>query len=219
MPSACHVLVIFLMVGMLSAPTSAAEAQASGVFLVARREMRDPNFRETVVLVTQPQRGAPYGVIINRPLNHRLSEVFPDHAALRKKKDVLYFGGPVARQGLLFLVRAPKPPPRAIRVLRDVYFTSDANWIDRLLKRAAPTRGLRVYAGYSGWAPGQLQHEIARGDWHVLPADPDTVFEMEPSHIWPELIRRAGTRQTRYPIVTGALRQEARERGVPYPET
>ena len=178
--------------------TSAAEMSANGIFLVAKRDLRDPNFMETVVLVTHPQRGGPYGVIINRPLNYRLSEVFPENAALKGRKDVLYFGGPVAREGLVFLVRAPKPPPRAVPVLQDVYFASDPDWIEGLLKRSDPMKGLRVFAGYSGWAPGQLQNEISRGGWYVLPADAETVFEMESSRIWPELIERATTRQTRY---------------------
>ena len=188
-----------------AAEVSAAEMPANGIFLVAKRDLRDPNFKETVVLVTHPQRGGPYGVIINRPLGQPLSEVFPEHETLKGRKDVLFFGGPVAREGLVFLVRAPKPPPRAVPVLQDVYFTSDPDWIDGLLKRPEPTRGLRVFAGYSGWAPGQLQSEIARGGWYVLPADAETVFEMESSRIWPELIGRATTRHTRAaPAAAGA---------------
>jgi putative transcriptional regulator len=191
-----------LLASMLSAPPQAlaAESMASGIFLVARRDMGDPNFQQTVVLVTHPPQGGPYGVIINRPLNYRLSEVFPERDALKDRKDLLYFGGPVAREGLVFLVRLPKPPPRAIRVLADVYFTFDPDTIDGLLKRPDPTRDLRVFAGHSGWAPGQLQNEISRGDWHVVPADPETVFKMESARIWPELIKRATTRQTRYAI-------------------
>ncbi len=176
---------------------SAAEMPASGIFLVATDEILDPNFRETVVLVTQQQRGGPFGVVINRPLNHRLSEIFPDYGALKNKKDVIYFGGPVARQGLVFLVRSVEPPQRAIRVLKDVYIVADPEAIDGLLKRPDPTKGLRVYAGHSGWAPGQLQNEITRGGWYIVPADAETVFEKDAATIWPELSQRAGLRKTR----------------------
>ena len=103
----------------------------------------------------------------------------------------------MVREGLVFLVRSLKPPPRAVPVLRDVYFISDIDWIDGLLRRPDPTRGLRVYSGYSGWAPGQLQREIERGGWHVMPADAETVFEKDPAQIWPELIQRATAKQTR----------------------
>lgn len=176
---------------------SAAEMQANAIFLIANPGLQDPNFSETVVLVTHPREGPPWGVIINRPLDHLLSEVFTEYETLKYRKDVLFFGGPVARDGLVFLVRSSKSPPRAVPVLRDVYFISDIDWIEGLLQRPEPTRGLRVYVGYSGWAPGQLQREIERGGWHVLPADAATVFDTDPSRIWPELIKRAATRQIR----------------------
>ena len=178
-------------------PAQAPGGAASGVFLVAKRDMPDPRFRETVVLVTYPQRGGPFGVIINRPLDMKLSEVFPQHGSLKGRQDALHYGGPVAREGLVFAVRAAKPPPHSVRVLQDVWFTLDVEWVDELLARADPTQGLRVYAGYSGWAPGQLQNEIARGDWHVVPADAAMVFAGDLTNLWRELIQRATSRQTR----------------------
>jgi putative transcriptional regulator len=57
-----------------------------------------------------------------------------------------------------------------------------------------------VYAGYAGWGPGQLQAEIERGGWHVLPADAATVFDKNPAEIWPELIKRAGTHRTHHSV-------------------
>ena len=199
MPLSKTLICLVLLATMLSAPLRAlgAENMANAVFLIASPALQDPNFRETVVLVTHPREGGPWGVIINRPLDHRLSEVFTEYETLKNRKDVLFFGGPVAREGLVFLVRSLKPPPRAVPVLHDVYFISDIDWIDGLLQRPEPTRGLRVYSGYSGWAPGQLQREIERGGWHVLPADAATVFDKDPARIWPELIKRAATRQTR----------------------
>ena len=192
----CRFLLIIVTLGALDAPAGAAEAQANAIFLVAKRELSDPNFRETVVLVTHPPQGGPFGVIINRPLDQHLSEIFPDQPSLKGRKDVLYFGGPVGRQGLVFLVRSPEPPQGVMRVLRDVFFTSDVELIESLLQRKDPLRGLRIFAGYSGWAPGQLQNEIARGGWHVVPADAETVFDKDPARIWPELIERATTKQT-----------------------
>ena len=189
--------VCLLLAVLVSLPAAAAERAANAIFLVAARELNDPNFRQTVVLVTHPKEGGPWGVIINRPLQRRLSEVFTDQETLKGRKDVLYFGGPVRRDGLVFLVRSASQPPRSVALLRDVYFTGDTDWIDEQLKRPEPTRGLRVYAGYSGWAAGQLQSEIARGGWHVHPADAETVFDKAPSRIWPELIEQATTKHTR----------------------
>lgn len=192
MRSALRFLLILV---AFATPAGAAENDANAIFLVASSSLRDPNFRETVVLVTHPREGGPWGVIINRPLDHRLSEVFTEFEALKDRTDSLFFGGPVAREGLMFLVRLSQPPRRAVAVLRDVYFISDIETIEKLFRRREPTQGLRVYAGYSGWAPGQLQREIARGGWHVLPADAAMVFETDPARVWPELIKRATTKR------------------------
>jgi putative transcriptional regulator len=190
-------ILIVTTVAMWCDVTSAAEMEANAIFLVARPEMADTRFRETVVLVTQPRQGGPWGVIVNKPLEQRLADIFTEHESLRQRKDTLFFGGPVMPDGLVFLVRATKPSPRSIPVLNGVYFTGDPDWIDELLKRPDPTRGLRVYSGYSGWAASQLQAEMARGDWHVVPADAETIFDKDPARIWPELIQRAGAKQTK----------------------
>lgn len=191
----------FLLAAILAvaAPAApAAEGGANAIFLIAGRELVDPNFEKTVVLVTYPDGGgAPLGVIINRPLTDRLADVMPDQPSLKGRKDVLYFGGPVARQGLVFLVRSSNPPPGAALLLPNVFFTADTDLIERLLSRPNPLEGLRVFAGYSGWGPGQLQREIARGGWHVAPADAKTVFDKDAKSIWPELIERATTKQTK----------------------
>jgi putative transcriptional regulator len=191
----------FLRSGMLalllfSAAALAAEVPANGIFLVASRDLRDPNFRETVVLVTQPPQGGPFGLIINRPLPHRLSELFPEYEALRERDSVIHFGGPVERDGIVFLVRAKTPPPSATRVLDDVYVLTDLSAALDLLENPDP-ENTRVFAGYSGWAPGQLQSELRRGGWHVLPADAATVFDKKAGEIWPALIGRANLRRTR----------------------
>jgi putative transcriptional regulator len=190
--------ILLCLTALPSLPAAAAERGAGGIFLVAKREMRDPRFRESVVLVTQPDEGGPVGVIINKPLEHRLAEAFPGHEALKKGKDVIYYGGPVATQGLVVLLRAEQAPPQALRVLKDLFFVTDPEVVDGLLRRDDPTRGLRVYAGYAGWAPGQLQRELMRGDWHVAPADAETVFEKPARSIWPELERRATTKHTHF---------------------
>ena len=193
----CLIVAAFAAVVVPAAvPTNAAET-ANAIFLIAGRELVDPNFEKTVVLVTHPPQGSPFGVIINRPLAERLSDVMPDQPSLKGRKDVLYSGGPVARQGLVFLVRSPKPPPGAVLVLPGVFFTADTDFIESLLNRPNPLEGLRIFAGYSGWGPGQLQREIARGGWHVAPADAATVFDKDPKWVWPELIERATSKQTR----------------------
>ena len=80
---AAALLIVIFVLG--ASPTVAAENPASGIFLVAAATLEDPNFRETVVLVTHPRQGAPFGVIINRPLPATLNEAFPDHEGLKAR--------------------------------------------------------------------------------------------------------------------------------------
>ena len=191
---------VFLLSVLLALPISgtAAEDDANGIFLVAREGMRDPNFKEAVVLITKPKGGGPFGVIINRPLELRLSEIFAEFDSLKDSKDVLYFGGPVKPNGFVFLVHSRERPPRGLSVLKDIYFTGDTDLIEKMLNRSKPTEGLRIFVGYSGWGPGQLQREIARGDWLILPANAETVFGKNPKGMWRELIERAGVQKTRF---------------------
>jgi putative transcriptional regulator len=173
-------------------------AVANGVFLVAKPDMLDPNFRETVVLITQPEvGGGPIGVIVNRPIAARLSEIVPGTVKVPERYDQLYGGGPVARDRVLFLVRSAERPERSLQVLADVYLSGDRELLESIMREETAVTAFRAYAGYSGWAPGQLQAEIARGGWYVIKADADTVFVADVSSIWPELIKRIATHRTK----------------------
>src|SRR5258708_11849352 len=166
---------IAALIAVLSAGSDCAVAQqpplANGVFLVAKPDLLDPNFQETVVLITEPGVGVgPLGVIVNRPFGARLSEVVPDAPTLPEKFDAIYGGGPVARNRLLFLVRTQQRPERSLRVLADVYLSGDPPVLEQV-KRGEVT-AFRAYAGHSSWAPGQLQREILTARWDVVQTHP-----------------------------------------------
>lgn len=176
---------------------AAEQGTPNGIFLIAKPGMPDPNFRETVVLVTQDSNNQTLGVIVNRPTQLLLNRVFPENKTLKKSKDNLFFGGPVARTALIFLFRASQRPSEALHVLQDVYLSTNSELLNEMLSRPKPTDNLRVYAGYSGWAPGQLQGEMKRGDWHVINADPETIFKKDPKTVWPELVKRASSKSVK----------------------
>jgi putative transcriptional regulator len=189
-------LVVALLMQAAAGAHAADTALANGVFLVAKPELLDPNFRETVVLITQPEvGGGPLGVIVNRPLAARLSEVIPGAAKVPEQFDQIYGGGPVMPDGLLFLVRSHERPERSLLVLADVYLSGDSGLIEQIVRGEVAVPAFRAYAGYSGWAPGQLQAEIMRGGWYVIQADADTVFAADASTVWPGLIRRIATKR------------------------
>jgi len=156
------------------------------ILLVARDELPDSNFRNSTVLVMNNVGAAPAGVIINRPTNIPVSRIYPDIPALAGLDDKLYYGGPVEIRMVSFLFRASAPPEDATQVLEGVYISTDLVLLRKLLTRAKPMEGLRIFIGYSGWSPGQLEAEIARGDWKLAPADEDALFTHKGEFPWPE---------------------------------
>jgi len=190
--------------GLHAAEPGGSEESSNGVFLVAKRDLADPYFRESVVLVTQHGGRSPIGVIVNRPTPLLLRTVFPDNENLRNSEAAVFFGGPVSPQLLVYAFRGTDRLEGALTVLPDLHLSFDPAILAELLRRANPTKDLRVYAGYSGWAPGQLQHEIARGDWYVVRADADTIFSSHPETIWREMLKRATARQAFLPLKRAA---------------
>ena len=167
------------------------KGQRDSILLVAARHMMDPNFARTVVLVMFPTDSVPSGVILNRPSRVMLRDVWPDDTQRQGRTDTLFIGGPVEPDGLLFLFRMTPSPERAWWAIDDVYFSGDGDLLETLLETHAPDPAQRFFAGYAGWAPGQLENEIARGDWHVLAADPNVIYDTELATLWQRIYQRA----------------------------
>ena len=163
---------------------------APGMFLVASRKLDDPNFRETVVLLIRYGPGGAAGLVINRPLNVMLSTALPDFKDSEHRNAALYLGGPVETNKMLLLVKSAKAPQESIPVFSDVYLSSSREELQRLNKSTNADDKFKIFVGYAGWAPRQLEAEQDRGDWHVLKADAETVFDKKFSEIWQELIHR-----------------------------
>ena len=173
------------------------EELAKGKFLVASRKLRDPNFKETVVLLIDYGQDGAMGLVINRPSEIKLATVFPDIKALKDRKETIYVGGPVAVNRMLLLVGTALVPEASQEVIQDVYISSSWKVLERLIKNEAKKERFRIFAGHAGWAPNQLDFERSRGDWHVLKADAETVFDKNPAKIWKELILRASVKWVR----------------------
>ena len=177
--------------------SGAAQAQPAAVVLVARPELADPNFRETVVLVAHTPRGDTVGVVLNRPTTERLAEVAPDFPRAEAYAEPLYRGGPVLPRVIVALFHSPAPPgPTAFKVLPDTYLSLDPRIIDSLLEKHDGR--YRLFAGFSGWAPGQLEAEMAGESWYAFPATDELLFRGDSSGLWRELLERARSRRTLY---------------------
>lgn len=184
---------LVLALACLLAPACAHAQQhlpANGVLLVAKPSLTDPNFSQTVVLVTQTEDGGTVGVIINRPTTLKLSQFLSEEFPTGNYREPIFFGGPVMRQTLVSLFRSEAPPAApAFHILKGVYLTMHSDNIEGLLKDA--TARYRIYAGFSGWIPRQLESEMMRDGWYFLPADEATIFREKTDGLWDELVERA----------------------------
>lgn len=157
-----------------------------GTFLIAARGMRDPNFAQTVVFLIDFDAQGAFGLIIDRPTRHTLAELWPEIAGLEVHS--VHFGGPVFPNRLLFLLRSNDAPQGTRQVIPGVHLGSDELVLKRIIAKGEEE--FRAYAGYSGWGAGQLDIEIARGDWHIIPAERRFIFDHQPAEVWGQLIQR-----------------------------
>ncbi len=171
-------------------PPSRRQNLSRGQLLVASRQLPDPNFARSVVLLIDYGAKGAVGVIVNRPTEVKVSSALPDMEGMKDRDDLLFFGGPVAVNRLMMIVRAEKEPPEALHVFGDVYASGSMKALRHVLERRAREGDVRLCAGYTGWAPGQLDAEVSRGDWLVAPADAAAIFDENPSELWGSLLAR-----------------------------
>ena len=168
---------------------------AGGMFLLATPGMADPNFAETVVLLIDCGPEGAFGLIVNKPTGASVGETFPETPELSGRTDPVHFGGPVARGRILALVAAGADLPDSRRVIDGVRLC----WSLETLRRIPGHTQARLFAGHSGWGPGQLDHEIGRGDWSIIPADAATVFDGSDG-LWLRLRRRTSAVTVQAPV-------------------
>ena len=162
-----------------------------GVLLVADPKLSNSYFGESVILIAQHNPKGSMGVIINRPTKFALSPLLPDIQGLQGRSDILYQGGPVLPQSIVMLFRTQDLLPFSEHVFDAIQFSTDLKTMVEFLDRDRSKEEFRAYSGYSGWGPGQLLGELERGDWRVVQAFSDDVFNENPHLIWETMIRRS----------------------------
>ena len=139
-----------------------------------------------ILLLDHGTQGA-VGVVINKPSPIPFSQVLIDPPEQTKWPEKLYWGGPVSSGTLHLLLKTNETSEGMRKMVEDLYWVHDSERLETILKQGWPDGEARVYAGYSGWAPGQLEDEILRGSWKILEADVESVFNPESGKIWKEL--------------------------------
>ncbi|MCS6895418.1 MAG: YqgE/AlgH family protein [Bacteroidia bacterium] len=163
---------------------------APGVLLVAEPFMPDPNFARTVVLLVEHNIQGSFGVVLNRPAPVQVKEVTDFFGEISHG---LYLGGPVETKVLHALHSIPPLEAHSQKVMEHLYWTADMRAIRGILAaREIPEKILRFYAGYAGWAPGQLDQELALNSWITVPARREYIFSSPNTDLWRKVLTDMG---------------------------
>lgn len=160
-----------------------------GHLLIASPALFDPNFRRTIVLVTEHTEEGAMGVVLNRVSEVAVCDAVPNLAALAEDGACVSIGGPVQPEAVVALAELADPSEAAAIAFGNVgYLRADVDpaTLEGVVRR------LRVFAGYSGWSPGQLEQELEEGAWIVEPATAEDVFPDRQVDLWRAVLNRKG---------------------------
>ena len=160
-----------------------------GQLLLASPALFDPNFRRTVVLVTEHTEEGAAGLVLNRPSETAVADAVPDLLPLVSEEERVYVGGPVQESAVLVLAEFEDPEEAALLVVDDIGFLPGDGDFDLL---AGATRRVRVFAGYAGWGPGQLEAELEESSWIVGSSPAPELFPALEDDLWARILRDKG---------------------------
>ena len=175
-----------------SAQYRVQESLSVGAVLLASDKLGDPNFAESVVLVVQhSDEDGTLGLIVNRRSDVPLSKVFPN--LKNGSQDSVFQGGPVSPEVGLALMRTSTKPDNATHISDDIYISGSKDLIEKAVVSRIPDSKFRLYLGYAGWSPGQLETELSAGAWSIARGGPRVIFDSDPDSLWLRLTREPPT--------------------------
>lgn len=191
-----------LLLILLAPPVLADEAPLkggrflAGQFLIAAPSMRDPRFGESVIYMVEHDRRGAMGLIVNKVLGEGpLKDLLADAGVEAKDglEDMveLHAGGPVEPRRVFILHGGDWKGAETEKLAENLYLTVTRDILEALAEGKGP-KAFRVIIGYSGWAPGQLEREMARGDWISGPADAALVFDKQEAEKWRRATKKGG---------------------------
>jgi putative transcriptional regulator len=161
-----------------------------GRLLLATPPLEDPNFDRTVIYVLEHHDEGALGLVLNRPSPEQLDEPLDAWAGLQTNPSLVFVGGPVDPDALIALARTAEPlaePDEHLAPLSGDIASADLAADPSTVPAIS---ALRVFRGYSGWGPGQLEGEIEAGAWLVLDPEPTDLFTTDPDELWRAVLRR-----------------------------
>ena len=156
-------------------------------FIIAMPDLDDPNFGSTVTYICEHDENGSFGIVINRETDITLLEVMQQmHIKSEnspKRNQVVYLGGPV-QQGRGFVLHRPLGDWKStLKINQHIALTTSRDIIEAIARNEGPEDAI-VALGYAGWAPGQLEQELAANSWLSCPANEQIIFDIPASDRW-----------------------------------
>lgn len=166
----------------------------AGQFLVASRRLAEPTFARSVIYIVAHNDSGAMGLMVNRVLGtatlQKLVSAFGVRSRDRSRVDV-HLGGPVDPARGFVLHSGDYSGASTLKLLGSVSLSTGIDVMQAVAAGRGPKRRLFLF-GYAGWAAGQLDAEMARGDWMLAPADESLIFSKDPETVWERALKRAG---------------------------
>jgi len=160
----------------------------TGRLLVATPQIEEGIFHRSVVLVLQHDDGGAQGVVLNKPLGADIDAVLPGWGEHATEPDTLFQGGPVQLDSALGLVAVDG---RAVDGVQQIFAGIGLVDLDAPPAAvAAKVAAVRIFVGYAGWSPGQLEGELRTGSWYAVSSRPEDAFSLDPEQLWASVLRR-----------------------------
>ena len=182
------------------------EESLCGQVLIAGKQLRDSNFHKTVVLIVEHGVQGTMGLVLNRPSSVTVAHALSEHFNLPETDDLVFVGGPVEPSALFILHNAGHLNEEKSPVSSGLYLGSSAEVFETVVRSAVENdAGLkfRIFSGCAGWAPGQLEGELERGDWHLLTASMESFFLEDCYELWDILLQKLGESNQIFPESLG----------------
>jgi putative transcriptional regulator len=161
-------------------------------FLISVPQLQDPNFRHSVILLVEHNPEGALGLVINRPSPGELSRLLAENGIEYRGPSGarVMVGGPVRPMQALLLHSEDESDGASTQVCEGIRLSGSVETLKRVFSREAPRA--RLYFGYAGWGPGQLETELEAGAWLVAPVDPALVFDTDSEQVWERALRDIG---------------------------
>jgi putative transcriptional regulator len=161
-----------------------------GQLLLDSGQLQGSFFQRTVVLICEHNAEGAFGLVLNRSMGNKVGEMLVADLPERLKDNPLYLGGPVQPTALSFLYTDSFVPDA--NVIPNLSLSHSLDALMELGEAFSSTRKIKMFAGYAGWSPGQLEDELKRDAWLVFPASVDLVFDTDERGLWQKILRQKG---------------------------